>query len=118
MTKPITFTLDGREVTALPGETIWQAAKRLGTDIPHLCWRPEPGYRADGNCRACMVEVKRLHELGRSLNDRLIQAAGANCNRAGLDTRAIEHVAQADASPSGISHGSVFPLSTGDSRPE
>src|SRR5215469_14144306 len=58
MTKPITFTLDGREVTALPGETIWQAAKRLGTEIPHLCWLPEPGYRADGNCRACMVEVE------------------------------------------------------------
>ena len=47
MTKPITFTLDGREVTALPGETIWQVAKRLGTEIPHLCWLPEPGYRAD-----------------------------------------------------------------------
>ncbi len=31
MTKPITFTLDGQEVTALPGETIWQAAQRLGT---------------------------------------------------------------------------------------
>src|SRR3974377_2216655 len=58
MTKPITFTLDGREVTALPDETIWQAAQRLGTSIPHLCWLPEPGYRADGNCRACMVEVE------------------------------------------------------------
>ncbi|MGA9767094.1 MAG: formate dehydrogenase subunit alpha [Rhodomicrobium sp.] len=58
MTKPITFTLDGREVTALPEETIWQAAQRLGTSIPHLCWLPEPGYRADGNCRACMVEVE------------------------------------------------------------
>ncbi len=58
MTKPVTFTLDGQEVTALPGETIWQAAQRLGTSIPHLCWLPEPGYRADGNCRACMVEVE------------------------------------------------------------
>jgi len=26
-------------------------------DIPHLCWQPDPGYRADGNCRACMVEI-------------------------------------------------------------
>ncbi len=66
MTKPITFTLDGREVTALPGETIWQAAQRLGTNIPHLCWLPEPGYRADGNCRACMVEVEGERVLAAS----------------------------------------------------
>ncbi|MEL6584129.1 MAG: formate dehydrogenase subunit alpha [Pseudomonadota bacterium] len=54
----ITFTLDGREVTAAEGESIWQVAKRQGTDIPHLCWKDSPGYRADGNCRACMVEVE------------------------------------------------------------
>ncbi|MFN4276347.1 MAG: formate dehydrogenase subunit alpha [Ferrovibrio sp.] len=51
------FTLDGRAVEAQPGESIWQVAKRLGTDIPHLCHTPQPGYRADGNCRACMVEI-------------------------------------------------------------
>jgi formate dehydrogenase major subunit len=50
--------LDGKEVDALLGETIWQVAKREGTDIPHLCYAPEPGYRADGNCRACMVEIE------------------------------------------------------------
>ncbi len=66
MTKPITFTLDGHEVTALPGETIWQAAQRLGTSIPHLCWLPEPGYRADGNCRACMVEIEGERVLAAS----------------------------------------------------
>jgi formate dehydrogenase major subunit len=53
----VVFTLDGREVAARPGETIWQVARREGVDIPHLCYSPEPGYRADGNCRACMVEV-------------------------------------------------------------
>ena len=55
--KSVKFILDGKEVEALEGETIWQVAKRLGTDIPHLCYSPEPGYRADGNCRACMVEI-------------------------------------------------------------
>jgi formate dehydrogenase major subunit len=54
----VTFTLDGAKVTAQPGETIWQVAKRSGTDIPHLCYSPQPGYRADGNCRACMVEIE------------------------------------------------------------
>jgi formate dehydrogenase major subunit len=58
MSDAITFTLDGREVEARPGETIWQVAEREGIAIPHLCWLPEPGYRADGNCRACMVEVE------------------------------------------------------------
>jgi formate dehydrogenase major subunit len=53
----ITFTLDGQEVQARKGETIWQVAQRHGTDIPHLCYAPEPGYRPDGNCRACMVEI-------------------------------------------------------------
>jgi formate dehydrogenase major subunit len=57
MTDQLLFTLDGKVVSARPGETIWQVAQREGIDIPHLCWLPQPGYRADGNCRACMVEV-------------------------------------------------------------
>jgi formate dehydrogenase major subunit len=66
MSEPITFILDGREVEALPGESIWQTAKRLGTTIPHLCWKDAPGYRADGNCRACMVEVEGERVLAAS----------------------------------------------------
>ena len=58
MSDKIIFELDGKQVEANPGETIWQVADRLGTEIPHLCWQPHPGYRADGNCRACMVEIK------------------------------------------------------------
>jgi formate dehydrogenase major subunit len=53
----IRFTLDGREVEAAPGETIWQVATRLGTEVPHLCHLERPGYRPDGNCRACLVEI-------------------------------------------------------------
>src|SRR5665647_1232781 len=64
--KVITFTLDGKEVSAREGETIWQVAKRLGTDIPHLCYSPEPGYRADGNCRVCMVEIEGERVLAAS----------------------------------------------------
>ena len=30
----VTFTLDGREVAALPGETIWEVARREGPVIP------------------------------------------------------------------------------------
>jgi formate dehydrogenase major subunit len=66
MSDRISFILDGREVTAEPGETIWQVANRLGNEIPHLCWQPYPDYRADGNCRACMVEIKGERVLAAS----------------------------------------------------
>ena len=62
----ITFTLNGETVAAQPGETIWQVAERQGVEIPHLCYSPEPGYRADGNCRACMVEIEGERVLAAS----------------------------------------------------
>lgn len=66
MADKIKFTLDGKTVITEPGETIWQVAKRVGTEIPHLCYAPEPGYRPDGNCRACMVEVEGERVLAAS----------------------------------------------------
>ena len=51
----IEFSLDGRKLLANPGETILQSAKRHGIEIPHLCYKD--GYRPDGNCRACVVEI-------------------------------------------------------------
>ena len=53
----VSFTLNGEEVTVPEGLTIWEAAHGRGLVIPHLCHKPDPGYRPDGNCRACMVEV-------------------------------------------------------------
>jgi formate dehydrogenase major subunit len=52
----IEFKLNGETIAAIGGETIIQAAKRHGVDIPHLCYKE--GMRPDGNCRACMVEIK------------------------------------------------------------
>jgi len=62
----VSFELDGRQVSARPGETIWAVAQRLGTHLPHLCHKPAPGYRPDGNCRACMVEVEGERVLAAS----------------------------------------------------
>ncbi|WP_425405764.1 formate dehydrogenase subunit alpha [Hwanghaeella sp.] len=62
----ITFTLNGKQVAAGADETIWQVAQREGVEIPHLCYSPEPGYRADGNCRACMVEIEGERTLAAS----------------------------------------------------
>jgi formate dehydrogenase major subunit len=64
--KGVKFFLDGVEVEALPGETIWRAAQRHQTVLPHLCYAPEPGYRPDGNCRACMVEIQGERTLAAS----------------------------------------------------
>ncbi len=66
MSGEVTFNLNGQEVAAREGETIWQVANRLGVEIPHLCYAPEPGYRADGNCRACMVEIEGERTLAAS----------------------------------------------------
>ena len=66
MTASFTIVLDDQEVTAYPGETLWQVAKRAGEGIPHLCFKDAPGYRADGNCRACMVEVEGERVLAAS----------------------------------------------------
>jgi formate dehydrogenase major subunit len=64
--KTVKFLLDGKEVVARNGETIWQVAMREGIEIPHLCYSPEPGYRADGNCRACMVDIEGERVLAAS----------------------------------------------------
>jgi formate dehydrogenase major subunit len=66
MTATISFELDGQMVEATPGETIWQVAKRCGTEIPHLCYSTAVDYRADGNCRACMVEIEGERVLAAS----------------------------------------------------
>jgi formate dehydrogenase major subunit len=66
MADKISFTLDGKPVEAAPGETIWQVASREGVEIPHLCYAPEPGYRPDGNCRTCMVEIEGERVLAAS----------------------------------------------------
>ena len=62
----IKFTIDGVEVEANEGETIWQVAQRHDVAIPHLCYSTAPTYRADGNCRACMVEIEGERVLAAS----------------------------------------------------
>lgn len=54
--KQVKFYIDGNEVNAAQGETILQAAIHAGIEIPRLCYKE--GYRSDGNCRACMVEIE------------------------------------------------------------
>ena len=53
----ISFELDGQTINASLEETILQVADRSGiADIPRLCYKQ--GYRSDGNCRSCVVEIE------------------------------------------------------------
>ena len=64
MPQVISFLLDGKPVEAYEGESILKAAERSGVCIPHLCYKD--GLRADGNCRACVVEIKGERTLAPS----------------------------------------------------
>ena len=77
MNAPIPFTLDGKPATAEAGESILNAAQRHGVEIPHLCFKE--GLRADGNCRACVVEID---------GDRSLAPSCCRTVTAGMDVKA------------------------------
>jgi len=56
MAEPMTLTIDGRLVTAAPGQTVLQAAMDAGIYIPYLCYYP--GMEPHGACRMCVVEIE------------------------------------------------------------
>ena len=51
----VTFSLDGREVSAPKGEILIAAAEKAGTFIPRFCYHPR--MKSVGVCRMCLVEV-------------------------------------------------------------
>jgi len=51
----VTLTIDGREVSVPKGTTIIEAAKQIGTRVPHYCYHP--GLSSPAMCRLCLVEV-------------------------------------------------------------
>ena len=55
-TIPISFTLNGNTVIGRSDATILETAEEHGIEIPRLCYME--GMRPDGNCRACVVEIK------------------------------------------------------------
>jgi [NiFe] hydrogenase diaphorase moiety small subunit len=55
MSETITFTIDGKEITAQPGQSIMQAADAAGVYIPRLC--AFEGLVPHGSCRVCTVMV-------------------------------------------------------------
>ncbi len=55
------ITIDGSEFEFQQGQTIIQAAKDNGIEIPHFCWHPK--LSVSGNCRICLVEVEKMPKL-------------------------------------------------------
>ena len=56
MSELVTLTIDGREVSVPKGTTILEAAKTIGTEVPHYCYHP--GMSSPAMCRLCLVEVE------------------------------------------------------------
>src|SRR5436305_9432529 len=104
--KPNTFGIDGREVDIRAGETIFRAARRLGIKLPHLCYLPKPGYRPDGNCRVCMVEIEGERVLAASCIR--TPTAGMKVNtqtdRAKTARRMVMELLVADQPPKDVAH--------------
>ncbi|MGC8863309.1 MAG: 2Fe-2S iron-sulfur cluster-binding protein, partial [Armatimonadota bacterium] len=53
----VTLTIDDMTVTVPKGTTIFEAARSVGIDIPHLCYDPELGLPPTSSCRLCLVEL-------------------------------------------------------------
>jgi formate dehydrogenase major subunit len=85
-TMPIEFKLDGKTVVGRPDEPIIETAARHGVEIPRLCY--SPGLRPDGNCRACVVEIKGERVLAPSCCR--FPAAGMEVSTASARARASQ----------------------------
>jgi bidirectional [NiFe] hydrogenase diaphorase subunit len=59
--KTYDVSFDGVEVEAFEGETILQVARRIGVEIPSLCFLE--GLSTWGGCRICVVQVAEDHRL-------------------------------------------------------
>ncbi len=55
------ITIDDKEFEADPGNTILEAAKKAGIEIPTFCWHEKLGVH--GGCRLCLVEVDEMPKL-------------------------------------------------------
>jgi NADH-quinone oxidoreductase subunit G len=60
--RPVTFEVDGREVTAAEGSMLVDAAKLGDVEIPYFCYEPKLGPPV-GACRMCLVEIEGMPKL-------------------------------------------------------
>ncbi len=56
MSNLINLTIDGQKVQAVKDTTVFEAAKKININIPHLC--QHEALSIYGACRVCMVEIE------------------------------------------------------------
>jgi NADH-quinone oxidoreductase subunit G len=61
-TREVTFTIDGREVTAPENVMLVDGAKHGDVEIPVFCYEPKLGQPV-GACRMCLVEIEGIPKL-------------------------------------------------------
>jgi NADH-quinone oxidoreductase subunit G len=59
--KQVSFTIDGKTVTAPAGTLVIEAAKQQGIEVPSFCYYP--GFSLQAACRMCLVEVEKMPKL-------------------------------------------------------
>jgi NADH-quinone oxidoreductase subunit G len=60
--REVTITIDGREVAAIEGEMLHDAARKGDVEIPYFCYEPKLGDPV-GACRMCLVEIEGIPKL-------------------------------------------------------
>jgi NADH-quinone oxidoreductase subunit G len=60
--REVTITIDGREVAAVEGEILHDAARKGDVEIPYFCYEPKLGDPV-GACRMCLVEIEGIPKL-------------------------------------------------------
>src|ERR1700694_4749939 len=57
----VTFTVDGKKVTAPAGTLLIEACKSAGIEIPSFCYYP--GLSLQAACRMCVVRIEKMPKL-------------------------------------------------------
>jgi len=60
--REVTVTIDGREIAAVEGEMLHDAARKGDVEIPVFCYDPKLGDPV-GACRMCLVEIEGIPKL-------------------------------------------------------
>ncbi|CAN5487789.1 NADH-quinone oxidoreductase subunit NuoG [soil metagenome] len=57
----VTFTVDGKQITAPAGTLLIEACKTAGIEIPAFCYYP--GLSLQAACRMCVVRIEKMPKL-------------------------------------------------------
>jgi len=79
----VTFTIDGRTVTAEAGTTVLEAALANDIYVPSLCWHPD--LEAYGGCRMCIVEIEGMRGLPTACTTAVAEGMKVTTRSATLD---------------------------------